>query len=108
MLFKACRQDPEMVVNHRYTKLPDSTAEIPDENEKLSLELSPDEDAVLARQLHGIRDGTESVNPDPWAYTTTWDIAVLVLSFITAIAAGAANPLLVVSPPHKDVFPRPE
>ncbi|TVY32281.1 ABC transporter [Lachnellula occidentalis] len=87
-----------MTVNHRYTKLPDSTAEIPDEDEteKPSGGLHPDEDAILARQLYGIQDDTENVKPDPWAYVTQRDIFVLVLSLVTAIAAGAANPLLVV------------
>jgi hypothetical protein len=70
-------------------------------NEKTSRALETDEKLILDRQLHGIQDGNEKGKLGPWAYATRWDTVVLVLSSISAIAAGAANPLLVVSPPPK-------
>lgn len=76
---------------------PSSTAQAL--GEKSSQLVDRDEQAVLDRQLNGLQDGSEKRKLGPWTYATRGDTVVLVLSSISGIAAGAANPLLVVSHP---------
>lgn len=60
----------------------------------------PNEQAILNRQLNGLQDASQKVKQTPWLYATKWDKLVLVLSSITGIVAGAANPFLVVCLPE--------
>lgn len=80
------------------TPLPVSAAQMP--NEKPSRVLGTEEN-ILDRQLNGLQDRNGKGKLGLWTYTTRWDNLVIVLSSITGIAAGAANPLLVVSSPAK-------
>jgi hypothetical protein len=78
--------------------LTNSLAQPPDE--KSSHVPDIEEKAILDRQLYGIQGGAVNGKLGPWTYATRWDIIVVVLSSIAGVAAGAANPLLVVSRPQ--------
>jgi ATP-binding cassette subfamily B (MDR/TAP) protein 1 len=54
--------------------------------------------AIIERQLNGI-DGVEKQSLTLLTYATTWDKAILLVSSICAILAGALNPLVPVSKP---------
>ncbi|CRG87735.1 Multidrug resistance protein 1 [Talaromyces islandicus] len=74
-----------------------SEAQAPGEEEKKGRVLETEEQkAILDRQLYGLQDGTAKRKLGPWTYANQWDYIVLTLSSIAGIAAGAANPLLVV------------
>ncbi|KAF2463255.1 multidrug resistance protein 3 [Lindgomyces ingoldianus] len=51
---------------------------------------------ILYRQLHGLEDNTGKKRLNPLSFAAPWDILVIVMSSIMAVAAGAANPLLTV------------
>jgi hypothetical protein len=76
-----------------------SEAQAPNEEKGHVLE-TEEQRAILDRQLHGLQDETAKRNLGPWTYANQWDYIVLTLSSIAGIAAGAANPLLVVSAPE--------
>lgn len=76
-----------------------SEAQTPIEEKSRVLE-TEEQKAILDRQLYGLQDGTAKRRLGPWTYANQWDYIVLTLSSIAGIAAGAANPLLVVSSPE--------
>jgi hypothetical protein len=61
------------------------------------MQLDEQEKTVLDRQLNGFPSETD--NGTVFAYATPFDVAVIIISCVSAIIAGALNPLLTVNIP---------
>ena len=62
------------------------------------------EEVILDAQLHGLQTPNGQSELKLWFYATKWCKAVILLSSLSGLVAGAANPFLVVSPSPDSIF----
>ncbi|MCJ1245650.1 hypothetical protein MMC30_002854 [Trapelia coarctata] len=65
-------------------------------NEKPNLVLNDSGQRILDRQLNGLETDSKHEKLSPLSFATPWDIVIIVVSSLMAIAAGVANPLLTI------------
>ncbi|EME40073.1 hypothetical protein DOTSEDRAFT_47539 [Dothistroma septosporum NZE10] len=63
-------------------------------NEKQSVSIDKEQEIILDRQLNGLQDDVERERIGLWPYIRKRDRLVIVLSALSGIVAGAANPFI--------------